>query len=180
LLHRIGSWWGWAKRRLAGWFEMVCANLVGISKVWFFDLACVMNGYMAQIARIAVLPMLLALAALSTAQAAEPTGTLTLACKGTNIVEYEATHKKVSSQVTMGIIVDFQKKTVVGFTPGSDIPVMIKDVDETSISFEGHALNVIISGTIDRVTGTVVASIINGETSADSLELQCKPMQRMF
>jgi archaellum component FlaG (FlaF/FlaG flagellin family) len=136
----------------------------------------------AQNARIAVIspPMLLVLAALSTAHAAESTGTLTLACKGTNIVEYEATHKKVSSQVTMGIIVDFQKKTVVGFTPGSDIPVMIKDVDETSISFEGHALNVIISGTIDRVTGTVVASIINGETSTDSLELQCKPTQRMF
>jgi archaellum component FlaG (FlaF/FlaG flagellin family) len=112
--------------------------------------------------------------------AAEPTGTLTLACKGTNIVEYEATHKKVSSQVTMGIIVDFQKKTVVGFTPGSDIPVMIKDVDETAISFGGQALNVIISGTIDRVTGTVVATIINGETTTDSLELQCKPTERMF
>src|SRR6202035_1473974 len=65
--------------------------------------------------------------------AAEPTGTLTLACKGTNIVEYEATHNKVSSQVTMGIIVDFGKKTVVGFTPGNDIPVMIENVDETSI-----------------------------------------------
>jgi archaellum component FlaG (FlaF/FlaG flagellin family) len=112
--------------------------------------------------------------------AAEPTGTLTLACKGTNIVEYEATHNKVSSQVTMGIIVDFGKKTVVGFTPGNDIPVMIEDVDETSISFEGHALNVMISGTIDRVTGTVVASIINGETTTDSLELQCKPTERMF
>jgi archaellum component FlaG (FlaF/FlaG flagellin family) len=112
--------------------------------------------------------------------AAEPTGTLTLACKGTNIVEYVATHNKVSSQVTVGIIVDFQKKTVVGFTPGNDIPVMIKDVDETAISFEGNALNVMISGTIDRVTGTVVASIINGETTTDSLELQCKPTERMF
>jgi archaellum component FlaG (FlaF/FlaG flagellin family) len=112
--------------------------------------------------------------------AAEPTGTLTLACKGTNIVEYEATHNKVPSQVTMGIIVDFQKKTVVGFTPGDDISVMIKDVDETAISFGGQALNVIISGTIDRVTGTVVATIINGETTTDSLELQCKPTQRMF
>jgi hypothetical protein len=136
----------------------------------------------AQIARIAVITplMVLALAALSTAQAAEPTGTLTLACKGTNIVEYEATHNKVPSQVTMGIIVDFGKKTVVGFTPGNDIPVMIEDVDETSISFEGHALNVIISGTIDRVTGTVVATIINGETTTDSLELLCKPTERMF
>jgi hypothetical protein len=107
-------------------------------------------------------------------------GTLTLACKGTNIVEYEAAHNKVPSQVTMGIIVDFGKKTVVGFTPGNDIPVMIEDVDETSISFEGHALNVMISGTIDRVTGTVVASIMNGETTTDSLELQCKPTERMF
>ena len=52
--------------------------------------------------------------------AAEPTGTMTLACKGTNIVEYVATHNKVPSQVTIGIIVDFQKKTVVGFTPGDD------------------------------------------------------------
>ena len=124
--------------------------------------------------------MLLVLAGLSTAQAAEPTGTLTLACKGTSIVEYVATHNKVPSQVTIGIIVDFQKKAVVGFTPGDDIPVMIKDVDETAISFGGQAFNVIISGTIDRVTGTVVATIINGETTTDSLELQCKPTQRMF
>ena len=115
-----------------------------------------------------------------TIAAAEPTGTLTLACKGTIIVEYVATHNKVPSPVTMGIMVDFQKKTVVGFTPGNDIPVMIKDVDETAISFEGHALNVTISGNIDRVTGTVVATIINGETTTDSLELQCKPTQRMF
>jgi hypothetical protein len=57
---------------------------------------------------------------------------------------------------------------------------MIKEVDETAISFEGYALNVMISGTIDRVTGTVVASIINEETTTDSLELQCKPTQRMF
>jgi hypothetical protein len=66
----------------------------------------------AQIARIAP-PMLLALAALSTAQAAEPTGTLTLVCKGTE------THKGAgisSDQINIGVMVDFQKKIVTGLT----------------------------------------------------------------
>jgi hypothetical protein len=59
-------------------------------------------------------PMLLALAALSisTAQAAEPTGTLTLACQGT--VTGTGTEEK-PELISMGVIVNFTTGMVQGF-----------------------------------------------------------------
>ena len=77
-------------------------------------------------------PILLALAALpiSAARAAEPAGTLTLACQGTQTRRTAEGMK--SEPITMTLMVDFQKKTVVGF-PGTDGPVNISD--EMTISF---------------------------------------------
>jgi hypothetical protein len=57
-------------------------------------------------------PMLLALPALSTAQAAEPTGTLTLACQGT--VTGTGTEEK-PELISMGVIVNFTTGMVQGF-----------------------------------------------------------------
>jgi hypothetical protein len=68
-------------------------------------------------------------AALSTAQADEPT-TLTLACKGTQISQGDA--GTTSEQINIGIIVDFQKKKIIGL---SDDPDTITGLDETRISF---------------------------------------------
>jgi hypothetical protein len=66
--------------------------------------------------------ILLALAALSTVQAAEPTGTLTLACDGT------ATTPKENAKpqpVSMGIVVNFTARTVHGFPySGFDLQIM--------------------------------------------------------
>jgi hypothetical protein len=71
----------------------------------------------AQIARIAVITpsMLLVLAALSTAQAAEPTGTLTLACQGTATDKTDLREAAKPEPVSMGLIIDFTTKTGCGF-----------------------------------------------------------------
>ena len=66
-----------------------------------------------------------------TAQAAEPTGTLTLACKGT--VTNTTMDDAKPEQFSQGIIVNFTARTVDGF--GS--PVKITDVDEVTVSFWG-------------------------------------------
>ena len=58
-------------------------------------------------------PILLALLGLATAQAAEPTGTLTLACQGTRTTRGSPnTGGPFDEQVSMGIIVNFTDRTI--------------------------------------------------------------------
>ena len=141
---------------------------------------------MAQITR----PMLLALA-LSTAQAAEPTGTLTLACQGTATDKTDLREAAKPEPVSMGLIIDFTTKTVAGFD--SVLPsfsagrVKITVVDSTSIGFSGTAGNgAAIFGTVDRITGDVEAATEHWSYEANKLQwakgysLKCKPTQRMF
>ena len=126
-------------------------------------------------------PMLLALAGLSisTVQAAE-SEKLTLACKGTSAVKGLNTH---SEQINMGMLVDLQKKEVIGL---SNSPVAITNVDETKISFSGSEPGSRIDGTIDRITGVLIVTSIKSDpntrqiTSSQELNLQCTPTQRMF
>jgi hypothetical protein len=74
--------------------------------------------------------VLLALAGLSMpAQAAEPTGTLTLACKGTETSRGGA--GTASDQINIGVIVDFQKKAVLGLSGDSE-SVPITSISETT------------------------------------------------
>jgi hypothetical protein len=119
-------------------------------------------------------------AALSTAQADEPT-TLTLACKGTQISQGDA--GTTSEQIDIGIIVDFQKEKVIGL---SDIPDAITGLDETRISFGSIIPGWNMSGTIDRVTGALVAASIKSNPGtlkkilSFSYDLKCRPTQRMF
>jgi len=128
--------------------------------------------------------MLLALAALSTAQAAEPTGTLTLACRGTETDKGDAGSSS-SQQINIGIIVDFQKKAVLGLSGDSE-PVPITSISETTISFAAIETGWVMNGTLDRVTGALVAASIKSDPNTRktilsvSLDLQCKPTQRMF
>jgi len=136
-----------------------------------------------------------------TAQAAEPTGTLTLACEGTST---ETSPHVLGSQrgadaerisISIGIIVDFAARTVTGFPlpPVLDRPAVIRDVTETTISFtssftnttpSGLILTYSFDGTIDRVTGAVEAGFMSttrdGPTWTRSYSLKCKPTQRMF
>ena len=122
------------------------------------------------------------------AQAAEPTGTLTLACKGTTQWSDDAKPEPTST----GVIIDFTARTLEGFGRDVSFPIRITDVTETTIGFMGNNWNqpnrmvsFSISGTIDRVTGAVEATFAGAMASGKSTwsahyVLQCKPTQRMF
>jgi hypothetical protein len=122
------------------------------------------------------------------AQAAEPTGTLTLTCQGTtpNTVGPDAKPEPIS----MGVVVNFTTRTVQGFGSGLlDYPVEITVVNEVIIAFGGASKpnNVgqhsIISEAVDLVTGELgLTSSVWGTTGSvsTSYALKCKPTQRMF
>jgi hypothetical protein len=132
------------------------------------------------------LTMLLALG-LSFAHAAEPTGTLRLACEGTRT---EMWTPDKPEPVSMGIIVDFGARTVSIF--GAPIP--IEDLSDVQVVFnstdhpDDDQFHQHVGGTIDRVTGDVgMLTILSGPFSDNSYislwtnySLQCKPTQRMF
>jgi hypothetical protein len=81
--------------------------------------------------------------------------------------------------INIGIIVDFQKKTVVGLVP--TVPLTIDRLTETTISFAGAEADWNMSGTLDRVTGSLVAvSIRSNPNWMLSYDLKCRPAQRMF
>ena len=61
--------------------------------------------------------MLLLLAGLSLAQAAEPTGTVMLTCKGT-VDTWTSKPYTSSDQINSGVMLDFQKMTITGFSGG--------------------------------------------------------------
>jgi hypothetical protein len=126
--------------------------------------------------------MMLALG-FSIAQAAEPTGTLTLACQGTTIIE-----GKQTEPVSMSISINFADRSVHGF--GGGAIVKITNMDELTIDFDGtdpKAPNQVTSwdvhGNMDRVTGYVWATIsLRGPAATSSMRhsLKCKPTQRIF
>ena len=110
------------------------------------------------------------------AQAAEPTGTLTLACTGTKT--YQGGEGNTSEQINISIIVDFQKRSVMGLSDG---PLAISDVNETTITLSGAATGWVMNGGIDRVTGSLYAVSIRSDPSTRqtilsiSYNLQCQP-----
>jgi hypothetical protein len=109
-----------------------------------------------------------------TVQAAD--ATLTLACKGN---ETSGGPRKSSEVINIGIIVDLQKKTVAGLEPTA--PLTITEITETTISFFGAEGEWHMSGTLDRVTGSLSAFSSRKNPNIEfSLDLQCKPTQRMF
>ena len=110
-----------------------------------------------------------------TEQAAD--ATVTLACKGTQTSGGGA--RTSSEVINIGIIVDFQKKTVVGLEP--TVPLTIVGLTETEISFHGSETDWQMSGTLDRVTGSLVATSVRSNPNVKlSFDLQCRPTQRMF
>ena len=124
---------------------------------------------------------LLVISALSAAaaEAAEPAGTMALACKGRS----ESGTGAGSNQISKGVILDFQTKIVRGFTDGV---AKITGVTETAISFSGTEEGSVIKGVLDRVTGTLIASSIKSDpntgktTSLVSYDLQCWRRERLF
>jgi hypothetical protein len=64
---------------------------------------------------------------------------------------------KSSERINIGIIVDVQKRTVIGLE--STVPLTIDQITETEISFLGSAGSAwSMSGTLDKITGSLVAS----------------------
>jgi hypothetical protein len=126
------------------------------------------------------------LVGLLTAQAADTT--LTLACQGTTTLGSEGKPQPIS----MGIIVNFTKRTVQGFGhPGwIDYPVQITAWNDVTVAFSGSQAignqEMSISGSIDRVTGEVEASDLSTDTKTHETvaslhyALKCRPTQRMF
>ena len=120
--------------------------------------------------------ILLALTSISSAQAAEPTGTLTLACTGMETHQGGAGNS--SEQINISIIVDFQKKSVTGL---SDSQVAISNVDETAITLSAAETGWVMNGGIDRVTGSLYAVFDQLDPSTRqsilsiSYDLQCQP-----
>jgi hypothetical protein len=114
----------------------------------------------------------------TTAQAAD--SILTLACRGT------ATDTIVDKPepVSMGIIVNFTKRTVQGFE--DDYPVKITGWNDVTVAFSGEdRKGAQTMGSIDRVTGAVEATsmVINAKgevTYSLKYSLKCRPAQRMF
>jgi hypothetical protein len=126
---------------------------------------------------------LTAMVASPTAQAADTT--LTLACQGTETSQW-GSGPKSSERVNIGIIVDLQKKTVTGL---GDFPLTIESLTETTITFHGmldswytKSIAVSVYGTLDRITGSLVAVSSRYEAPKNELsyDLQCRPTQRMF
>jgi hypothetical protein len=127
------------------------------------------------------------LVALPAAQAADTT--LTLACKGTTTVT-----TMEPEPVSMGIIVNFTKRTVQGFgTPDlMDYPAKITAWNEVTVVFGGSEYffngtqRASIKGSIDRVTGDVEATSLATDTKtgktivSTNYALKCRPAQRMF
>jgi hypothetical protein len=77
---------------------------------------------------------LLALAALSTAHAAEPTGTPMLACQGEKLLRGLSGDITGQDQASMGIIVNFKDRTV-NFGSEWPDPISIRNLTETAITF---------------------------------------------
>jgi hypothetical protein len=138
--------------------------------------------------------ILLLVAGLSTAQAAEATPTL--ACQGTTS---SGRDEQNPQSVSLGIIVNFKANTDQGFVqPGKfSYPVKITGADDVIIAFEGHRQDP--SSMDSRVTGDLWAMAMErgGEPdpstdnhdpllggrrvrSSTNYKLKCSPTQRKF
>ena len=125
---------------------------------------------------IAALALLLVLTV-----AAEPSGTLTLACKGESTLTMIGADASPQEPVSMGIIVSFKEETVgwvhsYGTVEGfHGIRAQILLLDETQVQFGGDDDDLgSIRGDIDRVTGDTNASYRSG-TRSMKYSLNCKP-----
>jgi hypothetical protein len=120
--------------------------------------------------------MVLALA-LSTAQAAEPTGTLTLACEGTSEENTDSDLGPII--IWTNLIIDFSDRTVKGIGTSE---AKITSVTEKSISFRtpSNQPEGAVNGRLDRVTGNLEATLswhryTNHPLIVTSFWMQCKP-----
>jgi hypothetical protein len=130
---------------------------------------------------------------IAVAQAAEPTGTLTLACKGTKSETTPRIAEAGQSSISVDIIIDFGARTITGFPlpPVCELDrPAIREITETTIFFTGCSpIDLTVSysflGTFNRETRAMEAGFIGTGDSGTLAEMQadplkCKPTQRMF
>jgi hypothetical protein len=95
---------------------------------------------------------------------------------------------KVDS-VRIGVILNFQTMQVVGLGYGWE--ANIDRVNETLVAFHRYSSNelknmVLVDGTIDRITGSLMADVVvtsrqdSSTIISVSYDLACKPAQRLF
>jgi hypothetical protein len=134
--------------------------------------------------------LLLVLATLPlTAHAAEPTGTLTLACEGTTRLRIDGSPWSPDEPSSMSVIVNFTTKTVTGLryddlSYDDEFPVGITGVNDLIVMFDGYKKygeysdgsenSSTITGTIYRVTGDLYVTW-KGGTVTRTYSLKCKP-----
>ena len=117
--------------------------------------------------------------------AAEPTGTLTLACEGEKMSRSSSDTAPAQERVFMNIIVNFADRAV-RFGGDWSPPIPIHEVTETALMFADRQtglFEVIVIGTIEFVTGdmeTVMKLSGNLGKLENFYSLKCKPTQRMF
>jgi len=147
--------------------------------------------------RDALLGLLMVLGVAPT-HAAEPTGTLTLACEGERTQTWRVggfgEEKTTREPISMSIIIDFRAQTGEYFETRTDgwedrRSLQISGATEMNISFKADwfvgedkrdpIAKFVLDGRIDRVTGALVASRLGGGAIM-RYSLKCKPTQRMF
>jgi hypothetical protein len=133
----------------------------------------------------AAIAMILVAGLSTTAQAVE-TETLTLVCNGVGGAE-----GKLEPIVSLSLIFNFTAGTVQGFgaVPDLDYPIKITGINELTVAFgsvQTSKSSLSFSGTIDRVTGQVLAKEIGRGTKtgktfvSTGYSLICRPTHRMF
>jgi len=93
----------------------------------------------------------------STQEACAEPETLTLSCDGTltNMMSTSDSDNKTEAFTKMGLLVNLAEGTVLGFAPAA----RIKKTDAVSVEFAGEIGGASVSGTIDRITGSVLAAL---------------------
>jgi len=125
---------------------------------------------------IAALALLLVL----TVAAAEPTGTLTLACSGQKMSRTLPNRDMSEEQVSIGVMANLTARMVL-FGDAWPSPIPIQDVTEKTIMFwEGRPADAkMVYGSIERISGETQARIKN-DNSMVLYSVKCKRAQRMF
>jgi hypothetical protein len=117
--------------------------------------------------------------------AAEPTGTLALACQGERMSRSSSDAVPAQEQVSMDIIVNFTDRTL-RFGGDWPFPIPIYEATETAVMFADRRTGLFegsVIGAIEFVSGEMEA-VMKLSGNLGELEnfysLKCKPAQRMF
>ena len=127
---------------------------------------------------------LLALLLLGHAVQGDETGILTLSCDGgvTSLLRNRDNSDNKPEPVTkMGLVVNFDERTVTGFA----FPARIDNMDTVRVEFRGKNDNWSLWGSVDRITGGVSAITMSRHptkseqfTESKEWDLFCKPTKR--